>query len=181
MQPQIDEVSEKIDKLKNELDNNIYEQYNKRKEEYDEYKKKLDNFYISSARNLKNNYTEITGPNYNKNDFKDDVPNAKKLEEENKDLLRKTQEEVQTILDDAKHQAKTQQEQIINDANVKANGLVQSAQAEIQQEKQRAISEINNRVSELSVLIASKVINKEISEQDQKDLVEKYIKEAGDK
>jgi len=107
--------------------------------------------------------------------------NAKKLEEENRNLLRKTQEEVQTILDDAKHQAKVQQEQIINDANVKANGLVQSAQAEIQQEKQRAIADINNRVSELSVLIASKVINKEISEQDQKDLVEKYIKEAGDK
>ncbi|MBF0718594.1 F0F1 ATP synthase subunit B [Staphylococcus sciuri] len=107
--------------------------------------------------------------------------NAKKLEEENRNLLRKTQEEVQTILDDAKHQAKVQQEQIINDANVKANGLVQSAQAKVQQEKQRAIADINNRVSELSVLIASKVINKEISEQDQKDLVEKYIKEAGDK
>lgn len=83
LQPQIDEVSEKIDKLKNELDNDIYEQYNKRKEEYDEYKKKLDNFYISSARNLKKKYTEITGPIYNKNDFKDDVPNAKKLEESN--------------------------------------------------------------------------------------------------
>lgn len=107
--------------------------------------------------------------------------NAKKLEEENKDLLRKTQEEVQTILDDAKHQAKVQQEQIISDANVKANGLVQSAQAEIQQEKQKAISDINERVSELSVLIASKVINKEISEKEQKDLVDKYIKEAGDK
>lgn len=72
LQPQIDEVSEKIDKLKNELDNDIYEQYNKRKEEYGEYKKKLDNFYISSARDLKNKYTEITGLNYNKNDFKDD-------------------------------------------------------------------------------------------------------------
>lgn len=114
-------------------------------------------------------------------DAHDAKVNAKKLEEENRNLLRKTQEEVQTILDDAKHQAKVQQEQIINDANVKANGLVQSAQAEIQQEKQRAIADINNRVSELSVLIASKVINKEISEQDQKDLVEKYIKEAGDK
>ncbi|WP_416350267.1 F0F1 ATP synthase subunit B [Mammaliicoccus lentus] len=107
--------------------------------------------------------------------------NAKKLEEENRDILKKTQEEVQTILDDAKHQAKVQQEQIISDANVKANGLIQSVQAEIQQEKQRAIADINNRVSELSVLIASKVINKEISEQDQKELVEKYIKEAGEK
>ncbi|MDF0010911.1 ATP F0F1 synthase subunit B, partial [Staphylococcus pseudintermedius] len=35
--------------------------------------------------------------------------------------------------------------------------------------------------SELSVLIASKVLRKEISEQDQKALIEKYVKEVGDK
>src|SRR5699024_8095311 len=48
-------------------------------------------------------------------------------------------------------------------------------------EKERALADINNQVSELSVLIASKVLQKEISEKDQKELVEKYIKEAGDK
>ncbi len=47
--------------------------------------------------------------------------------------------------------------------------------------KERAIADINNQVSELSVLIASKVLRKEISEQDQKALVDKYLKEAGDK
>ncbi|RIL38748.1 ATP F0F1 synthase subunit B, partial [Mammaliicoccus fleurettii] len=40
---------------------------------------------------------------------------------------------------------------------------------------------INNQVCELSVLIASKVLQKEIAGKDQKELVEKYIKEAGDK
>ena len=47
--------------------------------------------------------------------------------------------------------------------------------------KKNAHLHINNQVSELSVLIASKVLQKEISEKDQKELVEKYIKEAGDK
>ncbi|PWZ97638.1 ATP F0F1 synthase subunit B, partial [Staphylococcus pseudintermedius] len=47
--------------------------------------------------------------------------------------------------------------------------------------KERALAEINNQVSELSVLIASKVLRKEISEQDQKALIEKYVKEVGDK
>lgn len=59
--------------------------------------------------------------------------------------------------------------------------MLETAQSEIKSEKERALAEINNQVSELSVLIASKVLRKEISEQDQKALIEKYVKEVGDK
>ncbi|HDZ5545684.1 TPA: F0F1 ATP synthase subunit B [Staphylococcus aureus] len=107
--------------------------------------------------------------------------NAQKLEEENKQKLKETQEEVQKILEDAKVQARQQQEQIIHEANVRANGMIETVQSEINSQKERAIADINNQVSELSVLIASKVLRKEISEQDQKALVDKYLKEAGDK
>ncbi len=102
--------------------------------------------------------------------------NAQKLEEENKQKLKETQEEVQKILEDAKVQARQQQEQIIHEANVRANGMIETAQSEINSQKERAIADINNQVSELSVLIASKVLRKEISEQDQKALVDKYLK-----
>ncbi|BFL67285.1 F0F1 ATP synthase subunit B [Staphylococcus capitis] len=107
--------------------------------------------------------------------------NSQKLEEENRKTLKETQDEVQRILDDAKIQARKQHEEIIHEANVRANGMIETAQSEINSEKERALADINNQVSELSVLIASKVLRKEISEQDQKDLVEKYLKEAGDK
>ncbi|EKU47163.1 F0F1 ATP synthase subunit B [Staphylococcus massiliensis] len=107
--------------------------------------------------------------------------NAQKLEEENKETLKKTQDEVHRILEDAKQQARKQQEDIIHEANVRANGMIETAQSEINMQKERALSDINNQVSELSVLIASKVLHKEISEKDQKALVEKYIKEVGDK
>ena len=107
--------------------------------------------------------------------------NAQKLEEQNKQTLKETQDEVQRILEDSKVQARKQHEEIIHEANIRANGMVETAQNEINSEKERAIADINNPVSELSVLIASKVLQKEISEQDQKALVEKYIKEAGDK
>ena len=107
--------------------------------------------------------------------------NAQKLEEENRKTLKETQDEVQKILDDAKIQARKQHEEIIHEANVRANCMIETAQSEINSEKERALADINNQVSELSVLIASKVLRKEISEQDQKELVEKYLKEAGDK
>lgn len=90
------------------------------------------------------------------------------LKKKNKQKLKETQEEVQKILEDAKVQARQQQEQIIHEANVRANGMIETAQSEINSQKERAIADINNQVSELSVLIASKVLRKEISEQDQK-------------
>jgi len=107
--------------------------------------------------------------------------NAQKLEEQNKQTLKETQDEVQRILENSKVQARKQHEEIIHEANIRANGMIETAQNEINSEKERAIADINNQVSELSVLIASKVLQKEISENDQKALVEKYIKEAGDK
>ncbi|OFQ08855.1 ATP F0F1 synthase subunit B [Staphylococcus sp. HMSC072E01] len=107
--------------------------------------------------------------------------NAQKLEEENKKTLKETQDEVHHILEDARIQARKQHEDIIKDAHERANGMIETAQSEIKSEKERALADINNQVSELSVLIASKVLQKEISEQDQKGLVDKYLKEAGDK
>ncbi|PWZ85571.1 ATP synthase F0 subunit B [Staphylococcus pseudintermedius] len=107
--------------------------------------------------------------------------NAQRLEEENRQKLKETQDEVHKILEDAKLQARRQQEEILHKANQRANGMLETAQSEIKSEKERALAEINNQVSELSVLIASKVLRKEISEQDQKALIEKYVKEVGDK
>lgn len=106
---------------------------------------------------------------------------AQELEERNQQTLKETQEEVHRIIEDAKVQARQQHEEIIHEANVRANGMIETAQSEINSEKERALADINNQVSELSVLIASKVLQKEISEQDQKGLVDKYLKEAGDK
>ncbi|TDL95398.1 F0F1 ATP synthase subunit B [Macrococcus carouselicus] len=106
---------------------------------------------------------------------------ARRYAEENRALLTRTQGEVQSILENAKVQAKREHEEILHAANTRANKLVEDAQAEIENEKKRAIADINDRVAELSVLIASKVINKEINEQDQKQLVSQYIQEAGDK
>ena len=46
--------------------------------------------------------------------------------------------------------------------------MIETAQSEINSQKNVQFL-INNQVSELSVLIASKVLRKEISEQDQKN------------
>mgnify|MGYP001941460426 FL=1 len=68
--------------------------------------------------------------------------NAQKLEEENRKTLKETQDEVQKILDDAKIQARKQHEEIIHEANEKANGMIETAQSEINSQKELSLIHI---------------------------------------
>ncbi|GAA3715505.1 F0F1 ATP synthase subunit B [Salinicoccus jeotgali] len=106
---------------------------------------------------------------------------AVKLKEENEAVLRETQTEISAMMDNAKNQAKKEQEAIIHDANTRANQMMETAKADIEREKEKAIRDINDQVGEISVLIAEKMIAKEINQDDQKDLVERYLQEAGGK
>ena len=60
---------------------------------------------------------------------------AQELEERNQQTLKETQEEVHRIIEDAKVQARQQHEEIIHEANVRANGMIETAQNEINSEK----------------------------------------------
>ena len=96
--------------------------------------------------------------------------NAQNLKKKIK-TLKQTQDEVQRILEDARVQARKQHEEIIHEANIRANGMIETAQSEINSEKERALADINNQVSELSVLIASKVLQKKFQNKIKKNLL----------
>lgn len=106
---------------------------------------------------------------------------AERLKEENEALLKQTQSEISELMENAKGQAKREQESIINDAQTRASQMIQEAKGDIEREKEQAIRDINDQVAELSVLIAEKMIVKEINQDDQKNLVKKYLQKAGDK
>lgn len=84
------------------------------------------------------------------------------------------------MIEDAKAAGSKQEEQIIAAAKKEAERLKEAAQADIQNEKERAIQALQDKVASLSVLIASKVIEKELTEQDQEKLINEYIKEVGE-
>jgi len=65
------------------------------------------------------------------------------------------------------------------DAKEVTSGLIEKAQASIQQEKQAALAELKKNVAELSIGIAESVIKKELSNKtDQLNLVEGILKEV---
>ena len=100
--------------------------------------------------------------------------------EEQRDLLKEARTEAQELIENAKKQGDTQREDIIMAARTEAERLKETAKLEIEQQKEKAVAAIREQVASLSVLIASKVIEKELYEKDQEKFINEYIQEAGE-
>ncbi|UJL45982.1 F0F1 ATP synthase subunit B [Virgibacillus sp. NKC19-16] len=94
--------------------------------------------------------------------------------------LNQTKQEAQTMIENAKNAGEKQEKDIIESARQEADRIKQAAQDDIQNEKEQALQALQDKVASLSVLIATKVIEKEISAQDQEELINEYIKEIGE-
>ncbi|WP_017756600.1 F0F1 ATP synthase subunit B [Calidifontibacillus oryziterrae] len=105
---------------------------------------------------------------------------AEKFVREQTEALKTARQDAHDLIENAKKLGEQQQKDIIEAAKTEANRIKESAVKEIQQEKEQAITALREQVASLSVLIASKVIEKELSEQDQQKLIDEYIKEVGE-
>src|SRR5699024_5382947 len=105
---------------------------------------------------------------------------AEEAREEAESRLKQTKQEAQQIIEDAKNTGVRQEQEIVASAKDEADRIKQAAQEEIQNEKEKALQALQDKVASLSVLIASKVIEKELNEDDQETLINKYSKEVGE-
>lgn len=105
---------------------------------------------------------------------------SQRLLEEQRDLLKEARTEALAIVENAKKQGDASREEIITTARSEAIRLKESAIREIDTEKERAIAAVREEVVSLSVLAASKVLEKEVSEEDNRALIEATIAKAGE-
>ncbi|WAA12177.1 F0F1 ATP synthase subunit B [Fervidibacillus halotolerans] len=105
---------------------------------------------------------------------------SQEILEQHRQMVKNAREEAQTFIENAKKQGEAQREEIIQTARMEAEKMKESARIEIQQEKEKAVSALREQVSSLSVLIASKVIEKELNEKDQEALIQEFIQKAGE-
>ena len=105
---------------------------------------------------------------------------AAKLLEEQRNLLKEARQEAQNLIESAKKQGDVQREEIIQIARTESDRIKQAAKLEIEQQKENAVAAIREQVASLSVLIASKVIEKELDAKAQEKLINEYIQEAGE-
>lgn len=94
--------------------------------------------------------------------------------------LEQTKQEAQKIIEEARDAGMKQEQDIIESARQEAERLRVVAQKDIQNEKEKALQALQDQVASLSVLIASKVIEKELDVSDQENLITDYIKEVGE-
>jgi F-type H+-transporting ATPase subunit b len=102
--------------------------------------------------------------------------------EEQKQALQQARKEAYDIIEQSKQTGNKQAEQIIIQAKDEAVRLKDEAVREITSERNKAVAELRSEVGKASVQIASKLLQKEIKEdQVQGELVDQYLKEVGGK
>lgn len=98
---------------------------------------------------------------------------------EQKQALEETRKEAHEIVERARQTATRQAEETIAHARAEATRLKEEALREIESEKDKAVAALKSQVSAMSVLIASKIIEKQVDEKSQQALVEQYLNEVG--
>ena len=101
---------------------------------------------------------------------------AEVLANEREAALKNSKQEATQILSDAKANAQKTSNQIVAEANDNAASIHEKAKADAAQAKADALAEARTEVADISVTIAEKVIAKNLSAADQKDLVDQFIK-----
>lgn len=101
-----------------------------------------------------------------------------KLQSDNEKILAEARKERDALLKDAREMKDKIIADAKNQASIEANKLVESAKASINTEKLAALTEIKNQIAFLSVDIAEKILQKELSsELRQKEYIENLVKD----
>lgn len=95
------------------------------------------------------------------------------------------QEEVETahktaaeIVAQSVAQAQEQAEKVILDARAEAESIVKQAEAEAESMRQSARDEMRGEVAGFSVMLAGKLLQREVNQRDHEQLVEEFLKKV---
>lgn len=89
-------------------------------------------------------------------------------------------EEAQAIIKKATDTADERSKEIVTSAREEASLIINRAQSAAELEKKKARQEIRGEIVSVSTLIAEKLLEREISEDDHKAMIDSFIDEIGD-
>lgn len=84
------------------------------------------------------------------------------------------------LIKEAKLKADKQAQAIVDEANSKANNLLMQVNIEIEREKSKAVSEMKTHIAEIAMLVAEKVMERELDQEKHKEYIDQIIDQAGD-
>ncbi|MGN0732930.1 MAG: F0F1 ATP synthase subunit B [Emergencia sp.] len=92
--------------------------------------------------------------------------------------IKNYQSEGREIIKAAKDDAKVQAQSILDDAKEKARIAIEKSEAEIERQKNNARRELKDEIGTLAVMAAERIMEKELSDKNQSEIVDRIIREA---
>lgn len=108
------------------------------------------------------------------------LESAKQSEKQYNELIGNARDESAQIIKNASDTANRRSEEIIRNAKNDADMIIKKANSEIEREKANARTAIKDEVSELAVLMAEKVVDKEIDKNDHRRFIDEFIENVGE-
>ncbi|HIY38650.1 MAG TPA: F0F1 ATP synthase subunit B [Candidatus Agathobaculum merdigallinarum] len=104
---------------------------------------------------------------------------AEQMRREYTERLAKAKEEAAEIVGSATRRATVRSEEILKESSQQAAAMMKKAENTIEQERKKAMNELKDEVASLSVMIASKVVERDVKEADHERFIEEFIDKVG--
>ena len=104
---------------------------------------------------------------------------SERLLAEYREQLEGAKTQAQQILNNAKLSGDALEKEITAKAQAEADAIIDKARAAIEQEKENAIKELQASMADTSIAVASRLIGEDFSDEEHRKLIERYVKEAG--
>src|SRR5262245_49937843 len=101
-----------------------------------------------------------------------------RLNQESALILNKARAEADQIIVSGRSDAERLREDMRQKAKAEADGIVKNAERQIQLETARALQQIRGEAVDLSVMIASKLIQRNLTKEDNERLIEEALKQV---
>lgn len=105
---------------------------------------------------------------------------AEELRDEYEKRISDAKAEAADIAKAASRKAQAHYDEVVGTAKADAARLREKAEAQIEQEKKKAMNELKDEISGIAVDIASKVVEREIDEKDHEELISEFMKGVGE-
>ena len=102
------------------------------------------------------------------------------FKKEYEEKLSSAKEQGQEIIKQATLRADQKSDEIISNAKLEANRIKEKIAKDVEQERLKVMHEVKNDISNIALLAASKVIEKDIDKSKHEQLINNFIKEVGE-
>lgn len=102
-----------------------------------------------------------------------------RLQRESVQIMAQARAEAESMLARSRSDAEALREELKQKARTEAAGIVKNAERQIQLETARAVQQIRHEAVDLSVAIASKILRRQVTREDNEALIQEALKQVG--